>query len=115
MTITLTVDSNNDLIIGPTGALSMSSELEAVLLACAHAAKTQLGEMVFRVDQGLPNFDAVWQGSPNLTQFEAYLRRALLAVEGVTSVEALSVANSAGVLAYQATIATVYGSGALNG
>lgn len=115
MTITLTVDVNNDLVIGPTGSLSLSSELQAVLHACAHAAKTQLGEMVFQVGQGLPNFTAVWQGSPNLTQFEAYLRRALLAVEGVTSVEALSVANSGSVLTYRATIATVYGSGALNG
>lgn len=112
---TLSVDPDNDIFVGPSGALSVSTALEAVLQACAHAAKAQLGEMMFAVDEGLPNFAVVWNGAPNLNQFDAYLRRTLSQVEGVTSVEDVEVEAAAGVVTYRATIRTIYGLGALNG
>lgn len=115
MTRTLTVDSNNDIFIGNDGSLSVSSDLQAVLYACAAAAKTQLGEMVLAVDEGMPNFEAVWVGSPNLAQFEAYLRRTLTSVIDVTGVSDLTITRAGGVLSYQVTIQTIYGSGVING
>lgn len=115
MTAVLAVDSNNDLFIGPDGSLALRSGLLAVLQACEHAAKTQLGEMVYAVDQGLPNFATIWNGSPQRAQFEAYLRRALLAVPDVVEVAELSTEAAANVLSYRATIKTVYGIGGING
>ncbi len=115
MTITISTDSNNDLYIGSNGSLSISSGINAVLLACEHAAKTQLGELMYAVDQGIPNFTEVWGGSPNILQFDAYLRRALVAVDGVESVTDLQIYTSDNKLTYQATIQTIYGTGAING
>jgi len=111
----LSVDLTNDIFIGADGSLAMSDGIQATLQAAQQAAQTQLGEMVYAVDQGLPNFDVVWNGAPNLAQFEAYLRRAVLAVDGVTAINELETANAAGKLTYRAVIVTIYGSGAING
>lgn len=111
----LSVDSTNDIYIGPDGSLALSDGVQATLQAAQQAAQTQLGEMIYAVDQGLPNFDVVWNGAPNLSQFDAYLRRAILAVDGVTAINQLEVAKAANKLTYRAVIATIYGSGVING
>lgn len=115
MTRVFTVDENNDLLIASDGRLSISADLEAVLQACEQAAKAQLAEMVLAVDQGVPTFQTVWNGAPNVAQFEAYLRRQLQNVEGVREVSALEVSVSDNVLSYTATILTQFGQGAING
>jgi hypothetical protein len=115
MTRTIAVDSNNDIFVGPDGSLAIATAREAVLHCCAQAAKTQLGEMIYAVDQGLPNFGAVWNGAPNVGLFEAYLRRNLQAVPDVVSVDSVTIDATGGALIYVATIQTIYGPGAING
>lgn len=115
MTRIFSVDENNDLFINEQGTLAISSGLKAVLQNCEHAAKAQLKEMVLNYDQGVPNFETIWNGSPNVIQFRAALRRTLLNVEGVTNVNELTVTVANNVLSYFAIIATVYGQGQLNG
>lgn len=111
----ISADSNNDIYIGPDGNLATATELQAVIQAAEQAVKTQLGEMIFAVDQGLPNFSAIWNGAPNTAQFEAYLRQTLLAVEHVIGIQEVSITVANNVLSYTATIETDYGQGALNG
>lgn len=115
MTRSLSIDSNGDIYIGADGSLAVATGLAAVMQACAEAARTQLGEMLFAVDQGLPNFQAVWNGAPNVSQFEAYLRSNLLGVPDVISVDSVEIDASGGSLNYVATIKTIYGTGAING
>ncbi len=115
MTRTLAVDSNNDLYIGTDGSLAIATALQATLQAAQQAAQTQLAEMEYAVDQGLPNFAVVWNGSPNISQFDAYLRRALLGVAHVKGIRDLSIARADNKLSYTATIETDYGPGVLNG
>lgn len=115
MSRTLAVDSNNDLYLGTDGALALVSDLQATLQAAQQAAQTMLGEMEYALDQGLPNFAVVWNGSPNVAQFDAYLRRALLAVAHVVGVRDLTITRGPNALSYEATIITDYGSGVLNG
>jgi hypothetical protein len=115
MSRTLSVDENNDLYIGPTGSLAISDGLDSVMQAAQQAAQTRLGEMIYATDQGLPYFESVWSGAPSVAQFDAFLRRTLLAVDGVTAVQSLSTTVAGGALSYQAEIQTIYGPGALNG
>lgn len=115
MTVSLAVDENNDLYTGADGSLATCIALQAVLQNCEHAVKTQLGEMIYAVDAGVPNFTTVWNGSPNKTQFEAFLRRTILAVQDVTEIQELSSAASNHVMSYRAVIKTIYGLGAING
>lgn len=114
MTQTFAVNSNNDLYIGKDGNLAIVSGLEAVLQNCEHAAKTTLGELVLQTNVGIPDFQVVWNGVPNIQQFDAALRQALLAVDGVVEVVSLITTRDADKLVYQATIRTIYGSGAIS-
>jgi len=115
MTLVLAVDANNDLYVGANGSLATASQLQAVLQAAQQAAQTQLGEMIYAVDQGVPGFETVWNGAPNLAQFDAFLRRTLLAVPDVTGVESVEIARRNNVLSYVARIQTSFGPGVLNG
>lgn len=111
----IAVDSKNDLYIGHDGSLAIATAKQAVLQAAQQAAQTQLGEMMYAVDQGVPNFAAVWNGAANVSQFEAYLRRTLLAVDHVTGIRDLTISVGGNKLSYVATLETDYGPGVLNG
>lgn len=115
MSRVIAVDANNDLYIGPDGSMATAEGLQAVMQAAQQTVQTMLGEMIYAVDEGVPNFDVIWNGSPNVAQFEAALRRTLLAVENVTGVPSISTVIGAGAISYQATIQTIYGPGVLNG
>jgi hypothetical protein len=115
MTQLLAVDENNDLYLNRTGNIAISRNLEAVLQACEHIAKAQLLEMVLAQERGIPNFETIWNGSPNVAQFEAYLRRNILTVEGVIDILELETSVINNILAYNITIKTVYGLGVVNG
>jgi hypothetical protein len=115
VSLVLAVNGSNDLYVGPDGSLATAEGLFAVMQACQQAAQTQLGEMIYAVDQGVPNFTTIWNGSPNLAQFDAFLRRALLAVPDVTGVESLEIDRSGNTVSYVARIQTSFGTGAING
>ena len=115
MTQTFSVNEFNDIYIGEDGNLSLSFGLRAVEQACEQAAKTQLGEMIYQTNQGIPNFQTIWSGgNPNIAQFDAALRVAILAVNGVTGIQSLNISASNNTLSYTAQINTIYGPGTLN-
>lgn len=87
----------------------MSSDQDAMIMLCEHVAKTVLGELVLQGDVGIPYFQTVWNGSPNLAQTESALRSAWLGIDGVLDVTALTTFAQNGVLYYNATIKTIYG------
>ena len=110
---TLSTDSNNDLFVNPNGSIAVSNDIDAVLNICEHVAKTMRGELVLQGDVGMPYFEAVWSGVPNIPQAESALRRAWLGVDGVKGVDDLTVFVQDNVLYYNATIQTIYGEAAI--
>lgn len=115
MTTTFATDSNNDLYLGNDGNLVVLHDLPAVEAACATATKMQLGEAVLATGLGIPNFQTVWVGSPNLALFSSYLRNTIDSVLGVDEVVSLELSTANNVLSYVATIATQFGSAQING
>lgn len=105
----------NDIYLDSIGNISLSYDLQAVLQACAQAARTQLGEMVFNTNQGIPYFKTVFIGVPNVQQFNAALRTAFLSVTGVIEVVSLITTQTNNIFSYTAVIRTIYGSGGING
>jgi hypothetical protein len=119
MTQTFGLNANNDIYLDATGNLVILSGQDAVETACGTATKAQLGEMVLQTGLGIPNFQTIWVGAPNLTMFESYLRQTILSVDGVVSITSLSVGTivvqnpTTGLdetnLTYTATIENIYG------
>jgi hypothetical protein len=115
MTQSFATNSNNDLYIGTDGNLVIASGIEAVLFACANAAKAQLNEMIYAYDKGVANFQTIWTSAINVAQFESSVRTAILAVPGVTGISNFDMIVVNNSMNYSATIVTVFGIGEING
>lgn len=115
MTQTISINKNNDIFLDDLGNISFSYDLQAVLEICREVARARLGEMVFNVDLGIPFFETVWNGVPNIPQFTNALRNAFLSVPDVIEVVSLTTTQINDVLQYTAIIRTSFGTGTLNG
>lgn len=109
MTKTFGTNSDNDIYLGRDGNLVVLNGLEAVTAACESATRALLNEMIYSINRGIPYFETIWVGSPNYAVFRNYLINTLLGVDGVLSVQSLSLTVAEGVLNYTATIATKFG------
>jgi hypothetical protein len=105
----------NDIYLDANGNLAIVFDIQAVLQACAQAAQTLLGELIYNIDIGIPYFQTLWIGTPNIQQFNAALRAAFLAVPNVVQVVSLMTSQQNNALMYTAVIQTTYGSAPLTG
>lgn len=110
----------NDIYLDSHGNIAMSFDQNCLLEECSQVARTLLGEMIFNTDLGIPYFETVWAGVPNIAQFTASLRQSFLNVAGVLQVVSLTTeqgndtsANAPfnDTLTYNAVIRTIYGTG----
>lgn len=108
MVMTFNTDAANDLFLDASGNLSVVSGLAAVAAACATATKAQLGEMVFATGTGIPNFQALWVGSPEYNLWKSALLATLQSVPGVTAVTSVTLAVHGHTVSYVAQITTPY-------
>ena len=115
MAQTLGTNSNNDLFLDTNRNFAVFQGLDAVIAACETATKAQLGEMILFSQDGIPNFQTVWVGSPNYSLFESYIRNTLLSVLGVTEVKSIELKVADNVLSYTATIDSEFGLAVIDG
>jgi hypothetical protein len=126
----ITIESNlngtfsgvNDIYLNSQGNISIAGttpdnndQLEAVMFACSTASKAQLGEMVLQTNLGIPNFQLIWVGVPNIPQWRAALISTFRRIPGVVDVLTLNTAYMKNILSYTAIILTLYGQGNING
>lgn len=109
MTTTFAINSDNDIYLGSDGNLVLATGIDGVANACETISKAQLGEMVLTTGQGIPNFQSLWIGVPNLGIWQSYLKNALLNVAGVEDILDLSFNQNSNTLEYTATIKTEFG------
>ena len=115
MTQTFGVNGNNDIYLNADGNIVVLSGIEAVAGACKTISQSQLGEMVYAKTQGLPNFESVWVGVPNLRLWQSYLQNSLQNVSGVQEVTDISYVAASNKLSYTATITTQFGTTQITG
>lgn len=108
MVQTLALNSSNDLFINPSGSLTMLTGQQAIAAACETACQTQLGECVLQTGYGLPNFNLIWNGTPDFALWQSYLEQILLNVPGVSGVQSISLSVKNHTLSWSARISTIY-------
>jgi len=111
MTQTLATNGfpSNDIYIGSNGNLVILQGLSAVEAACQSTSLLRLGEAILSTTSGIPFLQAVFNGTPNIAVFESYLRTAILNVDGVISIQSLTISVSQGTLSYVAIIQSIFG------
>ena len=110
----LAKDKNNDLYLDSTGNIAINTGLQACLQACETKVSTVMGEQILFVNNGIPNFQLIWNGSPNFAQAEIAIRNALLEVDNVIDVvnfDSFVIDNE---FRYNATIKTNFGIGVVS-
>lgn len=112
---TLEVDVNNDFTLSAAGNLTMLVDLPAVPQEARHFASTLLGEMIHATQLGVPYFEFAFGAAPNISQFEAAMKRRLQQAPGVREVIELSASQNGDTLNYEATLLTEYGRITING
>ncbi len=110
--LTFSVNSQNDLYLDALGNIALAYDLIAITQQCQQVAKTLLGELIYNTSTGIPYFQVLWVGVPNVAQFTGALRTAFLTVGGVLEVVSLMTSQVGNSLSYTAVIRTVYGNGA---
>lgn len=109
MVTTLAANDSNDIYLDSSGNLAVLSGLAAVEAACATATKAQLQEMVLATNSGIPNFQALWIGTPEYSLWKSYILNTLQNVPGVQQVTSLTLSVNGNAVSYTANITTQYG------
>lgn len=112
--ITFHAGENRDITV-QGGKITMDSGIYAVMQSCDDAMRTVRGECPLNPTLGMPNFENIWSGTPNLAQFETAARVRLLDVPNVTAIQSFTASVSQNVLSYTVVIETAFGTGTLNG
>lgn len=115
MGLIFAVNENNDIYLDDTGKLATKTGLPATLQHCEHAMKTLLGEMVYAASRGIDYFGIVFIGSPNLLQFEAQARVALLRIPEVEEILSFDTEFLGNILEYTTELKTIFGQDSING
>lgn len=106
---TFGLNAANDIYINSAGSLQVDNGLQALVDACKNASQALLGEEVLTTGNGVPYFQALFTGNPNIAAFQNGLTNALNSIPGVTSVSNLSISVADNILTFVATIQTIYG------
>lgn len=112
---TLLSDSTNDIALGPNKSVTVINGIDAIAQSAEEYMRTRLLEMVFNQTSGIPFDPVVWDGSPNVAQFEASGRARLLEVPGVVEVISFEAIQNGDILNYVAVIKTTSGETTING
>ena len=108
---TFAVNENNDIYLDQYGNLAIVTGIEAIMQGCKQAAQTLLGEMIYNINQGVPYFQQLWNGVPNVQQWTAALRNAFFTVPGVVEIISLITSQDGNTFNYTAVIRTSVGMG----
>ena len=111
MARTFQANANNDLFIGTDGNLSIVTGINAVLQGCQEAVETLRGELVFFPTEGVDYENTVWDGGPNIVEFDRQAQAEILKVNGVVRVIDFESSISGDTLTYTAQILTSFGTG----
>ena len=106
---TFQTDNNNGFAVENHQLVLLPSGLEAVRTSVQSEIRVLRGEDRYSTGRGLPNFETIWEGTPDIVQFEVTLRVTVLGVEGVTGFSEFSAVTEGDVLSYRARVSTVFG------
>lgn len=114
MAQTLQIDTNGDLVV-TGGNLTFLTGAAAVGQDCLTAMRSQLGEMQYEMQNGMPYRQHVFNNQFNPAGFEAAARRVIGGVTGVDKITQFLMDVTDNTLSYVAEIETIYGPTFING
>lgn len=106
---TFKLDKNNDFTIGVDGNLEIIEGKDALAQVAANYAQSTRGEMLSKINKGMPFFQTTFGANASIPQFEAAFRLRMLEIEEVAAVLSFEASITDGVLSYHAVLQSSFG------
>lgn len=111
---TFDVTHDNDIFFRADGNVARAQGERAVMLVCEQFARAARGEMIHKMDRGIPFWPVAFGRAANLSQFEAAFRARMAEIPEVIAVDSFIATITDTVLKYEATIETEFGQVSVN-
>lgn len=113
--MTFDINNENDIYLSNRGNLAVVTAEKAVKNVCAHYAKALRGEMIHKIDKGMPFWKTTFGRQSDIPLFESVFRERMSEISDVIAVSDFTATLTDNTLSYQAEIQTQYGEITLNG
>ncbi|ELX8378362.1 hypothetical protein AB7W88_03770 [Providencia vermicola] len=113
--MTFDVNKNNDIHLGNSGNLAIANGERSLKNRCEHYVKAIRGEMLHKLDRGIPYWKTTFGRQADIPLFESAFRDRMRELNDVISVLSFSASLADNTLKYTAVIQTIYGEITLNG
>lgn len=105
----------NDIYVDGDGNLAIGEDAYAMAEIVKDITRTQLGELQFDEEAGVPYFETIFSSRTNADLFLANVQRVIQNISGVIRIESFTSSINGDVLNYEAQIRTQYGVISING
>ncbi|MDR0675640.1 MAG: hypothetical protein LBF97_01180 [Elusimicrobiota bacterium] len=108
-------DANNDIYLNSKKSIAIGEDKQALSQIIKNSILTLLGEIELDTTKGIPYFDSLFLGIPDLDLFESYLRNTIKNIDGVIAITNYIYEIKDNIFRYKIYIQTIYGDIEING
>jgi hypothetical protein len=112
---TIAINSNNDIYLDGNNNIAMKKDINAIADIVLNKVRTNLGELQFNIDLGIPYFTTIFTSTPNFDLWQKFVEDSALSLDNVIEIVSFSKEINNYVLSYSMTIKTDFGSVTVNG
>lgn len=112
---TIAINKNNDIYLDGSNNLAMKEDINAIGDIFLNKARTNLGELQFNSNIGIPYFSLIFTSNPNLRIWQKLLEDTALSINGVEEITDFQKEINQNLLTYSITIKTQFGRTIING
>lgn len=112
---TIAINSNNDIYLDGNNNIAMKKDINAIADIVLNKVRTNLGELQFNIDLGIPYFTTIFTSTPNFDLWQKFVEDSTLSLNNVTEIVDFNKTIQNNTLTYSMTINTNLGVITVNG
>lgn len=112
---TIAINSNNDIYLDGNNNIAMKKDINAIADIVLNKVRTNLGELQFNIDLGIPYFTTIFTSTPNFDLWQKFVEDSALSLDNVTEIVDFNKTIQNNTLTYSMTINTNLGVITVNG
>jgi hypothetical protein len=113
--LTYATNEDNDIFVDGSNSIVLKSDENAVAQSSVQAVRAKRNEMPFASEDGIPYFETIFIGNPDIAQIDFYYIQEIQKVPNVVRVLSLTSEIKDNVYEYRAEIETVFGNTFIEG
>lgn len=112
---TIAINKDNDIYLDGSNNIAIKNNINAIADIVLNKARTNLGELQFNTNLGVPYFSLLFTNNPNIPLWQKFIEDSALSIDGVDEITDFQYEVNQNTLTYSMTIKTQFGSKIING